>query len=147
MVDSIDRQMQEFFKKSSSFRAESRGGAYLIWTDDLEDFYIIRNSLIQYGQECEYAHTVEDILKQLDNKKIKTLILNCPSYDSNEECEYKEECKNSIEIIRKRDPLLPMIFYTPNPTCLNTIMEKNPRLTPVLKGDLDTLLYVLGLKS
>ena len=149
MVDTIDRQMRKFFVKSASFRSESRGGIYLIWTDDIEDFYIIKNSLLTYNQICERANTISDILKQLNNKEktIKALIIDCPIYDKNEMCSYEKECKYSVEIIRQQDPLLPMIFYTPNLTCLISVMEKDPRLIPILKGDTNSLLHALGLKS
>jgi hypothetical protein len=145
-MDTIDLHMQNFFKKSNSFKSESRGGIYLVWSDDIQSFLNIEDVLSKYKQSVKRVQTLQQILTELSNKEynIKALILDCP-FNNIKDCQYKQECINSIKEIRKRDPTLPLISYTSGVECLQKLLENDPRLTPVLKGNITDLIDTLGL--
>lgn len=147
-MDSIEKHMQHLFNASRGVRSASRGGVYVIWTDDPREFDSISIMLNQRNETCKRAHTFEDVIACVLDKEliIKGLILDCPAIES-ENCSYQSVCVESINWIRSEDPTLPLIFYTPSIECVEKIRNNHPRLSPVLKGNLDGLMVALGLDS
>jgi len=147
-MDTIDKHMQHLFNASNGLRSASRGGVYLVWTDDPRSYDNIAEALTKRTEICVRAHTFEDVCAAILDKKniIKGLILDCPSNQAYS-CSFKDVCIESVEWIRSEDPTLPLIFYTPSIACVEKIRNDNPRLSPVLKGDLDGLMVALGLDT